>query len=111
SRSTDRPARSAAQQESRPSVVLDNTQNILRDLAILLAFTGQHDLKVLNNGGIGRNDLKKILPQLSHHKTIKYVAFLALFAMAKKLIIPVGNRWKTSKTAGDWLQDSRQCFR
>lgn len=111
SRSTDRPSRSSTQQENRPNVVLDNTQNIIRDLAILLAFAGHHDLKVLNNGGVGRNDLKKILPQLSHHKTIKYVAFLALFAMARKLIIPVGNRWRTSKTAAEWLQNSRQCYR
>lgn len=111
SRSTDRPGSGAAAQETRPNVILDNTQNILRDLAILLAFAGSHDLKVLNNGGVGRNDLKKILPQLSHHKTIKYVSFLVLFAMAKKLIIPVGNRWRTSKTAGEWLQDSKRCYR
>ncbi len=111
SRSTDGTGSNASTRESRPNVVLDNTQNILRDLVILLAFAGCHELKVLNNGGVGRNDLKKILPQLSHNKTIKYVSFLVLFAMAKKLIIPVGNKWRTSKTAGEWLQDAKRCYR
>lgn len=111
SRSQDRAVRTSGAPDSRPNVILDNTQNILRDLVILLAFAGNHDLKVLNNGGVGRNDLKKILPQLSHNKTLKYVSFLALFAMAKKLMIPVGNRWRTSKNAADWLQDSRRCYR
>ncbi len=104
--------RASDQSESpRPNVALDNTQNILRDLAILLAYVRRQSVKMLNNGGVGRNDLKKIVLSLSHNKTPKYAAFLALFAMSKKLMIPVGDQWRVSKNAGDWLGDSRQAFR
>jgi hypothetical protein len=80
--------------------------------AILLAYVGNHDLKVLNNGGVGRNDLKKIQPLLSHNKTIKYVAFLALFGDGPQADDsrrqPVAGE---QKYAVDWLQDSRRCYR
>lgn len=110
SRGGESKGRAKKKTEAHPNIILDNTQNLVRDLAIFLGYAANHHLKVLNNGGVGRNDLKKIVPLLSHHKTIKYVSFLALFAMQKKLLIPVGNRWRTSKSAGDWFKDSFQCF-
>lgn len=102
---------SARTEAAHPNVILDNTHNIVRDLVIFLSYAAHNQLKVLNNGGVGRNDLKKIVPLLSHNKTIKYVAFLALFAMEKKLLVPVGNRWRASKDAGDWFGNSLACFR
>lgn len=110
SRGTNRSQRRDDGSGFRPSVVLDNTQNIIRDLCIVLASILQRRVKVLNNGGIGRNDLKKIVPLLSHNKTIKYVAFLSLFAMTKKLLIPVGSNWRVSKTAESWFGDAKKCF-
>lgn len=95
----------------RPSVILDNTQNILRDLCILLAHVQHHAVKVLNNGGIGRNDLKRIAPLLSHNKNVKYAAFLALFAMSRKLLLPLGERWRASKHAMEALRQPRPLFR
>lgn len=108
---SDRPRRSAGAVGSRPNVILDNSQNILRDFVIVMAYVLHHHIKVLNNGGIGRNDLKKIIPLLSHNKTVKYVSFLSLFAMSEKLLIPVGDHWRVSKKAEGWLEDSRRCFR
>ena len=94
-----------------PTVILDNTQNLPRDLTILLAHFLRYRVKVLNNGGVGRNDLKKLVPLLSHNKTVKYASFLSLFAMSSKLLIPVGESWRVSKKTGEWLKDSRQCYR
>jgi len=94
-----------------PSVILDNSHNILRDLAILLAWVRRNPTKMLNNGGIGRNDLKKIAPMLSHNKTLKYAAFLALFAMTRKLVIPAGGQWRVSKNVGPFLRNSAVAFR
>lgn len=93
-----------------PNVVLDNTQNILRDLVILLAYVRRHRVRMLNNGSVGRNDLKKIVARLSHNKTPKYAMFLALFATSRKLMIPVGDQWRTSKNAGAWLRDARRAY-
>lgn len=109
SRGSDRPGSSA--RESATTVILDNTQNIVRDLTILVGCAVHHQFKVLNNGGVGRNDLKKIVPLLSHNKTLKYASFLALFAMSKKLIVPVGDRWRASKDAGHWFGEARECYR
>lgn len=111
SRSSDRSRKQDAASSFRPNVILDNSQNILRDLVILCSYTMHHPVKILNNGGVGRNDLKRIVPLLSHNKTVKYAAFLALFAMSKKLLIPVGERWRVSKHAQDWFTDARRCFR
>ncbi len=110
SRSVEKPKPTPATTPS-PLVILDNTQNALRDLVIVLAYMNRHHVKVLNHGGIGRNDMKRIVPLLSHNKTPKYVAFLALFAMARKLLIAVGDRWRVSKTLPDWLGDARRCYR
>ena len=111
SRASERQRVSPAFKALRPNVILDNTQNILRDLCILLAYVQHHPVKVLNNGGVGRNDLKKVAPLMSHNKTLKYAAFLALFAMTKKLLLPLGDRWRASKHAGAWFADSRRCYR
>jgi hypothetical protein len=112
SRSTESTQRGRRRDESmRPSVVLDNAHNLPRDLAITLSRLLHHSVKALNNGGIGRNDLKKIAPLLSHNKTPKYVAFLAMFAMAKKLILPVGGRWRVSRHVADWLADGPRVYR
>ena len=95
----------------RPGVILDNSNNILRDLAIVCAYIQRNQIKMLNNGGLGRNDLKKIVPLLSYNKTTKHVAFLALFAMARKLIIPVGDQWRASESLVQWLSRGQACYR
>src|SRR5690606_31515933 len=83
-----------AEPVSRPGVILDNSHNILRDLVVVCAYIQRNHVKMLNNQGLGRNDLKKIAPLLSHNKTTKYVAFLVLFAISRKLLIAVGDHWR-----------------
>ncbi|MEN6627137.1 MAG: helicase-associated domain-containing protein [Candidatus Sumerlaeia bacterium] len=95
----------------RPGVILDNSNNILRDLVIVLAYIQRNHVKMLNNGGIGRNDLKKIVPLMSYNKTIKYVGFLALFSITRKLIIVVGDQWRVSSTLEQWLEKGQGCYR
>ncbi len=95
----------------RPGVILDNSNNILRDLVILCAYIQRNPVKMLNNGSLGRNDLKKIVPLMSHNKTIKYVSFLALFAIVRKLIIAVGDQWRVSSSLGRWLEGGQACYR
>lgn len=95
----------------RPGVILDNSNNILTDLVIFCAYIQRNSVKMLNNGGLGRNDLKKIVPLLSHNKTIKYVAFLGLFAITRKLIITVGDEWRVSGSFSKWLEGGQACFK
>jgi len=111
SRGGERSRRASAQEEFHPNIILDTSRNLLRDLAIFLGYVRHQSIKVLNNGGVGRNDIKKVIGLLSHHKTIKHVSFLALFAISKKLMIPVGDQWRVSKNVEAWLSDSKRCFR
>ncbi|MCE5229962.1 helicase-associated domain-containing protein, partial [bacterium] len=106
-----RPALSHESLSPRPGVIIDNSNNILRDLVIVLAYIQTNHVKMLNNGGIGRNDLKKIAPLLSHNKTIKYVAMLVLFAITRKLIIVVGDQWRVSSALEPWLEKGQGCYR
>jgi hypothetical protein len=96
--------------ESPPTIVLDNSNSLLRDIVIFVSFINRNAVKTLSSGGIGKNDLKKILPLLSANKTVKYASFIALFLISKKFIIGVGGQWKVSNTFIKWLEDSQQCY-
>jgi hypothetical protein len=94
-----------------PNIVRDNSNMLLRDVVIFASYINRNVVKTLSNGGIGKNDLKKILPFLSAEKTIKYVSFLALFCIVKKFILGVGGIWKVTNNFVKWLSDSHQCYR
>jgi hypothetical protein len=96
--------------EKSPPIILDNSNFLLRDLVIFTSFINRNTVRQLSNNGIGRNDLKKIIPYLSAHKTVKYVSFLALFCILKKFIIGVGDFWSVSSTFVKWLENSHQCY-
>lgn len=97
--------------QSAPPHILDNSNYLLRDLVIFASYIFRNQVKTLANGGIGKNDLKKILPFLSANKTIKYVGFLALFCISKKFILGVSGLWKVTANFTKWLEDSQQCYR
>jgi hypothetical protein len=101
---------SIVSRDAHPSVVYDNSNGVLRDLTIFTAYINGNMVRTLANGGIGKNDLKKILPQLSANKTLKYVSFLAQFLISNKYIISVGDVWRVSNTFPRWLEDSKECY-
>jgi len=94
----------------QPNHILDNSNNLLRDMVIFAAYINRNAVRKLSTGGIGKNDLKKIVPILSAHKTPKYAAFLALFLISRKFLVPVGNVWRLNQTFLRWLSDARQCY-
>ena len=94
----------------QPTHILDNSNNLLRDLVIFTAYINRNAVRKLSTGGIGKNDLKKIVPILSAHKTPKYAAFLALFLITRKYLVAVGNAWRVNQTFTRWLDDARQCY-
>jgi len=93
-----------------PAHILDNSQNLLRDLVIFAAYINRNSVRKLTSGGIGKNDLKKILPHLSPHKTMKYAAFLALFLIRRKFLVAVGDVWRVNQSFLRWLEDARRCY-
>lgn len=97
--------------DKHPNQLLDNSNGILRDLVVFAGHINANNVRTLSNGGIGKNDLKKILPLLSTNKTLKYVSFLSLFLISNKFIIPVGDQWKVSNTFSRWLEGSADCYR
>jgi XPB/Ssl2-like helicase family protein len=98
-------------EDALPTAVLDNSNFLLRDLVIFTSYINRNVVKTLSNGGIGKNDLKKILPYLSANKTIKYISYLALFCIVKKFILGVAGVWKVTNNYIKWLRDSQQCYR
>jgi len=102
---------SLVSEEPPPTIILDNSNFLPRDLVIFASYLNRSVVKTLSNGGIGKNDLKKILPFLSVNKTIKYISFLALFCIIKKFILGVGGVWKVTTNFINWLEDSQQCYR
>lgn len=98
------------EKEERPSTIIDNSNTLLRDLVVLAVFVHTTPVRVLATGGIGKNDLKKVLPRLSRFKTAKYVEFLSLFLIERKFLVSTGETYRVSHTFLDWIADSRQAY-
>lgn len=96
--------------ENNPTVVSDNSNTVLRDLVVLCNFIDRYPVKVLATGGVGKNDLKKISPQLSRHKSLKYAEFLSLFAIQKKFLVSTGDTYRISNIFLTWLDNSQAAY-
>ncbi len=96
---------SVVRKEEAPSVVLDNSVTFMRDLVGFCSFVDRHPMRVLATGGIGKNDLKKVLPILSRHKSPKYAEFLSLIAIQKRFLVSTGDHYRVSHHFLEWLED------
>lgn len=93
-----------------PTILLENALSLLRDIVVFVSYVNRNTVKPLSSGGIGKNDLKKLLPNLSANKTLKYATFIGLFLINKKLIIPVGKSWRVSNNFVRWLDGGARCY-
>jgi hypothetical protein len=93
-----------------PAVILENGAQILRDLVFLTAEVERHGVRRLANGGIGKNDLKRIVPLLSPGKSLKYARFLGLAATELGLLVAVGERWQVSERLCGWIADPPRAY-
>ncbi|MCC6546622.1 helicase-associated domain-containing protein [Candidatus Sumerlaeota bacterium] len=96
--------------ENTPTVVMDNSNTLLRDLVVLCNMIDRQPVKVLATGGIGKNDLKKLLGSLSRFKTAKYAEFLSLFAIEKKFLVSTGDSYRVAGSFLAWLEDSQGAY-
>jgi hypothetical protein len=96
--------------DQQPKVICDNGISVLRDIVIFVGQIGSHSVRRLGNGGIGKNDLKKVLPCLSANKTLKYAQFLAYYCIHKRFLVATGDHWSVSSTFADALRDSRAFY-
>jgi len=101
---------SVIEKERGPGIILDNSSTLLRDLVIFAAWVNRMNVRPLANGGIGKNDLKKILPKLSRHKSLKYCEFFALFLISRKFLVPAGEAFRVSNQFLKWLEHSETAF-
>jgi len=97
--------------EQAPTVVLDNSNTLMRDLVVFCNFVDRYPVKMLATGGIGKNDLKKVLPLLSRFKSLKYAEFLSLFVIQKKFLVSTGDSYRVSNSFLRWLEDSQAAYR
>lgn len=93
-----------------PKSVCHNGGALLRDLVIFVGYLERHPVRRLGNGGIGKNELKKILTRLSANKTLKYAQFLTFYCIRRRFLVPEGDNWGVSATFEDALRDARTLY-
>jgi hypothetical protein len=93
-----------------PEFILDNSNMLLREIALFAAYVDSHNLKRVASGGIGKNDLKKAVSVVSSSKDSKYIAFLAAFLITNKYLMNVRGVWKVSDSFREWLVDGARCY-
>jgi hypothetical protein len=93
-----------------PKNVYSNGGALLRDLVIFVGYVERHSVRRLGNGGIGKNELKKILTRLSANKTLKYAQFLTFYSIRRRFLVPEGENWGVSATFVDVLRDARTLY-
>lgn len=93
-----------------PSAVAESGAQILRDLVIFTAEVERRGMRRLASGGLGKNDLKRLLPLLSPGKTVKYARFLGLLAIELGLIVAAGDRWQVSERLDAWLEHPARAY-
>lgn len=96
--------------ERGPALILDNSATLLRDLVIFAAEVNRQGVKPLANGGIGKNDLKRIVPRLSRYKSQKYGNFLGLFLLRQRFLVSGGDQFRITNTFLEFLEDSRAAY-
>lgn len=94
----------------QPKIILDNAVCILRDVVIFASQMARNSVRRLGNGGIGKKDLKKVLPLLSANKTLKYAQFLAFYCICRRFLIPMGESWRLANTFRDQMRDARAFY-
>jgi hypothetical protein len=101
---------SVVEKEKKPGVILDNSNTLLRDLVVFCNVVDRTPVRVLSSGGIGKNDLKRVLPMLSRHQSVKYAEFLALFLIDKRFLVSTGETYRVSHTFLTWLENSQAAY-
>jgi hypothetical protein len=96
--------------ELTPTHVLDNSQALLRDLAIFAGRIDTQRAKKLTGGGISKTDLKKAVSVFPATKPTKYGALLAAFLIEQNLLVEVNDEWRASEQFLAVLQDTEQLF-
>lgn len=101
---------SVVTKERTPTVIVDNSNTVLRDLVALCNLIDRYPVKELATGGIGKNDLKKFLPSLSRFKSVKYAELLSLFAIQKKFLVSTGESYRVSHSFLKWLENAQAAY-
>ncbi len=101
---------SVVEKEQKPSVILENSNTLLRDLVVLANFVNNNHIRVLTNGGVSKTDLKRMVPFLSRYKSVKYVDFLILFLIEKKYLRSTGEIYRVSSEFIEWLGNSQAAY-
>ncbi|MGI8905083.1 MAG: helicase-associated domain-containing protein [Candidatus Sumerlaeaceae bacterium] len=96
--------------ELTPTHVLDNSQALLRDLAIFAARIDTQRAKRLTGGGISKTDLKKAVSVFPATKTAKYGAMMASFLIELGLLVEVNEEWRASEQFVSVLHDTEHLF-
>lgn len=98
------------EKEKKPSVILDHSNTLLRDIVVFVNVIDRHPVRVMATEGISRNDLKKVQPMLAAHNSVKYCEFLALFLIENKFLVSTGETYRASHDFLDWIKDSQKAY-
>ncbi len=89
---------------------LDNSADILRDLAVFAARMDMFQPKKLTTGGINKADLKKMAAIFSAAKQTRYTSFLSTFFISSETFVEIQGAWRASETLPAQLHMPEQMF-
>lgn len=89
---------------------LDNSQDILRDLAVFSARLDVFEPKKLTTGGINKTDLKKIAVLFPPAKQTRYTTFLSTYLITSEAFVEIDGFWRSSEGYPERMINPEDCY-
>lgn len=89
---------------------LDNSQDILRDLAIYAARLDVFQPKRLTTGGINKTDIKKVSSIFPSTKQGRYTTFLTTYLLDSGMFLDIEGSWKASEDLIHTLESAEATY-
>lgn len=89
---------------------LDNSNDLLRDVAVYAARLDVFQPRRLTTGGINKADIKKVGALLPQAKQGRYTSFLTTYLLDSALFVDVENTWRASESLLPLLESADNAY-
>jgi len=98
-------------QDQNIEKIIDNSDNLLRDIAIFLSYIYKYNLRVVSTSGLHINDYKKISNVLNKIKDFKYISLLLQLSKHLDLIQEQDGIWSLTYKTNNYFNDIKTCYK
>lgn len=98
-------------QEQNVEKINDNSENLLKDLAVFLSSIYKYNFRVVSTSGLHINDYKKISSVLHNIKDYKYISLLLLLSKNLDLIQEQDGIWGLTYKANHYFSETKTCYK